>query len=62
VRRQVIALTKAGNASLAVKPIGRALRSLAKTGRVRLRLNLALQPPGGPASRLSRTVTLRLLG
>jgi hypothetical protein len=55
-------LKGAGNASLFVQPTGRARAKLARSGRVKLKLGIALTPKGGSPSRLSRVVVLHLGG
>ena len=62
VKKQATQLKKAGKASLTLKPTGKALRMLRRSGKAKVRLKVALLPKGGKASRLSKTVTLKLLG
>lgn len=62
VKKQAKQLMKAGRTFLVLRPTGKTLRSLGRTGRAKVRVTVALRPPGGKLSKLSKTVTLKLLG
>ena len=61
LKKQVKKVKKAGTVSLLLKPTGKALRALQRSGEVKLKLKLVLKPEGGEVSTLSKTVTLQLL-
>jgi hypothetical protein len=62
VERQAKEVKKAGVYSLIVRPTGRALRSLVRNAKARVRVTAALRPPGAPVSKLSKTILLRRVG
>jgi hypothetical protein len=62
VRSQTKRLAKAGTVSLVVKPAGKALKALARTGRAKVKAAISLTPKGGRAIRLSKTIVLKRAG
>ncbi|MGB7686318.1 MAG: PKD domain-containing protein [Solirubrobacterales bacterium] len=62
VKNQAKQLKRAGKVSLTLKPTGKTLSTLRRSGKAKVRLKVALLPKGGKASRLSKAVTLKLLG
>lgn len=60
LKKQAKQVKKAGKVTLTLKPTGKALAALRRTGRAKVRLAVTLLPKGGKASKLTRTVTLKL--
>jgi hypothetical protein len=59
VRREAKPVTRAGDVSLLVKPVGMARSALARVGRARVSVTAALTASGGKPSTVSKTVVLR---
>jgi hypothetical protein len=62
VRSQAKRVTKASTVSVTVKPAGKALKALVRTGRAKLKVAVSLRPNGGRATRLSKTIVLKRAG
>lgn len=60
LKKQAKQLKKAGKAVLTLKPTGKALKALRRKGKAKVRVTASLLPNGGKASKVSKSVTLKL--